>query len=464
MRIERTGAPNSYASKLATPETMSEQSSQSMTDDSNDTECPTCDRVFDTEAGVKQHHYMAHDASIAGVEITCEWCGGTKTKRPSQAKEGRNFCGMDCRDKWMSQHQENKTEVDCHYCGDTFKIHPFRLEQAERHFCPGASCYGDWQSEHRVGKDSPNWDGGTVGVDCEHCGAVFEVEPHREESAKYCSRECSDEAKTIERSPVECVVCGDEFRPRPGEDDRKYCSNDCQGKEFRGENNPRYNRTIVECTNCGRELERIESRVVSVQHHFCNQKCQGEWLSEKPSGEDHPQYNRVERECAGCGESLKVIPARAEYENVYCNKDCVRDKGAVTCEYCGNEFEVRSGRLESVRFCKRECKHNWQKEAYSGDGNPSWAGGYEPYYGPNWEEQRRKAITRDQCRCQWCGDTPLDLGKEPSVHHIKRLGWFQENYDEPEWYEQGNDLDNLITLCPEHHQKVEGWSLRPDTR
>jgi 5-methylcytosine-specific restriction endonuclease McrA len=51
-----------------------------------------------------------------------------------------------------------------------------------------------------------------------------------------------------------------------------------------------------------------------------------------------------------------------------------------------------------------------------GDKNPAWNGGYEPYYGPNWKEQRRKALKRDRNTCQECGATETD--KEHDVHHI----------------------------------------------
>ncbi|MBO4249470.1 HNH endonuclease [Halomicrobium sp. IBSBa] len=73
-------------------------------------------------------------------------------------------------------------------------------------------------------------------------------------------------------------------------------------------------------------------------------------------------------------------------------------------------------------------------------------------YGKNWDEQRRKALSRDRYRCQHCGLTIGDTDSRPQdqlhVHHIVPIRWF----DEPEL---GNHLLNLITLCPQCHRKWE---------
>lgn len=65
-------------------------------------------------------------------------------------------------------------------------------------------------------------------------------------------------------------------------------------------------------------------------------------------------------------------------------------------------------------------------------------------YGPNWPEQRRKALERDGYRCTKCGGK---LGI--AVHHIRkaRLWVVDGKYD----WEKGNDLNNLTTLCGKCH-------------
>lgn len=79
-------------------------------------------------------------------------------------------------------------------------------------------------------------------------------------------------------------------------------------------------------------------------------------------------------------------------------------------------------------------------------------------YGMNWKEQRRRALGRDRFRCQSanCGMTHNEHKEEYDgeglhVHHIVRVRAF----DRPE---DANFLENLITLCDEHHLE---WERNP---
>jgi DEAD/DEAH box helicase domain-containing protein len=67
-------------------------------------------------------------------------------------------------------------------------------------------------------------------------------------------------------------------------------------------------------------------------------------------------------------------------------------------------------------------------------------------YGPDWEVQRNRARQRDGFRCQLCG-APEGARAHP-VHHKTPFRTFSS-------YIQANILDNLITLCPECHRRVE---------
>jgi hypothetical protein len=90
--------------------------------------------------------------------------------------------------------------------------------------------------------------------------------------------------------------------------------------------------------------------------------------------------------------------------------------------------------------------------APTGDENPAWEGGYDPYYGPNWYEQREKARERDGYECRACGLTDeehkANYDCELEMHHIQRAGSFDD-------YEKMNQLDNLLTLCTPCHQTYE---------
>jgi DEAD/DEAH box helicase domain-containing protein len=67
-------------------------------------------------------------------------------------------------------------------------------------------------------------------------------------------------------------------------------------------------------------------------------------------------------------------------------------------------------------------------------------------YGPNWQIQRERARSRDGYRCQVCG--VLEGQRSHHVHHKTPFRMFPS-------FIQANMLDNLITLCPECHRRVE---------
>jgi len=152
------------------------------------------------------------------------------------------------------------------------------------------------------------------------------------------------------------------------------------------------------------------------------------------------------------------------------------------CIVCGKE-SIRKSFLPTMKFCSRKCR--WKDKDYrnkmiesskklnlnptekmlearfrkghtinngkhrsietefkSGELNPHWKGGTEHYRGEDWEEQRKKALERDNSTCQRCGDAT------DTVHHIIP-------YSESE----NNSLDNLISLCKRCHIIVErGYS------
>jgi len=97
----------------------------------------------------------------------------------------------------------------------------------------------------------------------------------------------------------------------------------------------------------------------------------------------------------------------------------------------------------------------------TGEEHWNWKGGHSEYYGPNWEEQRRIVLERDSYKCRGCGESQENIKTELHVHHIRRLKWYKENYDTPEWYEKGNDESNLISLCYHCHPKWEDIPLKP---
>lgn len=246
-------------------------------------------------------------------------------------------------------------------------------------------------------------------------------------------------------------------------------------------------RTRVCCAWCGDDSLELKSQVQDQQNWFCSRSCKHDWQEEHVVGENHHQYERVSVPCDWCGDEIKRKPSVAEVKDrAFCDLECFsewcseerveeqhpRYKGGdqpSECEYCGEEYTVRPAKLEASRFCSYDCLGEWQRdsEAYAGEDNPNWEGGYEPYYGPNWTKQREKALRRDSNTCQDCGLTAEEskskYGQELSVHHRRPFRLHIPEEGEPN-YEKANRLDNLVTLCVACHTKWESLPIQPDIR
>lgn len=78
-------------------------------------------------------------------------------------------------------------------------------------------------------------------------------------------------------------------------------------------------------------------------------------------------------------------------------------------------------------------------------------------YGPNWPEQREKALERDEYVCQSCDrtqdDSMQECGRGLHVHHIIPRRDFRKDGELD--YETANELQNLVSYCPWCHRKHE---------
>jgi len=229
----------------------------------------------------------------------------------------------------------------------------------------------------------------------------------------------------------------------------------------------------VVCDNCGEVTDKKPCRVERSEHDFCSRECSDEYQKVQFQGEGGPNYRGGgEYTCIVCGSVESTTPSEAESRK-YCSQECMgkdfsdRMSGdsnpmwnggldQITCEWCGDTAEFVPAEAEVRRFCSDGCYKSWlseerKGEAWVGEDNPAWAGGQERhrFYGPNWEEQREKALERDGRRCRICKHD-----EDLNVHHKVPLRNFDR--DRPRWHERANSLDNLITLCRSCHSRVHG--------
>ncbi len=82
-------------------------------------------------------------------------------------------------------------------------------------------------------------------------------------------------------------------------------------------------------------------------------------------------------------------------------------------------------------------------------------------YGPNWTQQRRRALERDGYRCRTCGALGYQSAAEEEkgallhVHHIRPFRDYGYVPGSNENYRVANQLENLATLCPSCHRRAE---------
>ena len=284
----------------------------------------------------------------------------------------------------------------------------------------------------------------------------------------------NDRSLTLEeRVQFKCEGCGSTQQLTPDEAERrKFCSYECksewQSEAYSGEDSPNWVENVsVECSVCGTTEERNPSQVNDT--NFCSVSCEAKWKSENRAGENHPNWNGgdVSVECTWCGDNLSRPKWQASgYEHHFCNNDCrgsyyssnpseLHEKERVTvfCEWCGNDKNVIHYYAErnERHFCNRKCRGKWRSENIIGESHPNWKGGYEPYYGTNWDQKRREAMERDEYQCALCGLTDEASkqihGRELDVHHVIRLNDFENPV-------HANVVSNLLTVCILCHQRV----------
>lgn len=99
-----------------------------------------------------------------------------------------------------------------------------------------------------------------------------------------------------------------------------------------------------------------------------------------------------------------------------------------------------------MRTCLKGLKSSFSSRKYK-DGRRAVV--VRNGYGPNWREQKLKALERDEYKCTKCGGK---LGI--SVHHRRKIRMYV--VDGVLDYLAANDLDNLTTLCNKCHKRADG--------
>lgn len=240
-------------------------------------ECPTCGKDdFKTTRGMRHHHSVVHGEKLVEYEYECQECGDNFEGHPNNKNK---YCSRECMSKCY------KGE----FVGKRFK------------------------SENNNGEEHPRYQE-RVQKSCPVCNEEFTVT--QSETSKYCSRECSDKGRLVDRKRIECFNCSKHFKVREGSN-RKYCSSDCAVEN-------REKKVVKECKNCGEDVVTIPS----VNRIFCSRQCRGE----AHTGENSPHWK-------GGWESY--------YGSTWTRnlKESIRKRDNKQCQYCSKNQKDHWRRL-----------------------------------------------------------------------------------------------------------------------
>jgi hypothetical protein len=181
-----------------------------------------------------------------------------------------------------------------------------------------------------------------------------------------------------------------------------------------------------------------------------------------------------ESSCVDCGSNFEYYPSNKKghycsdcVDNSWGSENLVHESGAkntnwkggkkdANCSWCNKEIKVNRWKYKKYNnhFCSKDCEGRFREIDFSGSGNPRYIDGNsrQREYGTGWRRARDKALERDGYQCVVCGKGKEELERNPAVHHREPVRNFKNSTD-------AHYLDNLVCLCPKHHQMAEAGNI-----
>lgn len=184
------------------------------------------------------------------VQIECDWCQ-EEYETYEYKITNNNFCSKQC---YLDFQKKDNVELTCSWCGSTKTVpqsHPSARNSSNdeyeimNNFCD-KECESNFKSTHWTGEDHPNWNGGNVESICEECGDVYTVKPSELDETRFCSQGCLAEHQSVDLIDLNCDMCGDHIERKPHQirGDSTFCSDKCfsgwLSDEQSGSGNPQW--------------------------------------------------------------------------------------------------------------------------------------------------------------------------------------------------------------------------------
>jgi len=250
-----------------------------------------------------------------------------------------------------------------------------------------------------------------------------------------------------------CERCGKEYYSN--KENGKYCSVEC-----------RYIRVLTNCSNCGKEVSVIESKLKYHKNHFCNSSCNKEFKA-KNSKKGKP----IKKVCINCGNDTWTSLYHESINKTgqfYCCRKCrgeykAKEAGSKIVKWtcCEKEVYKRGYLIQSneYNFCSVKCRIFFDKyirEHPKGSDSPLWTGGSDILScvrglskNLDW---RLSIYKRDNHVCKKCGNKGIE------AHHIKPISVIVKEYSITSTEQALQclelwDSNNGILLCKPCHKK-----------
>lgn len=247
-------------------------------------------------------------------------------------------------------------ECNCIQCGKIFEVNPYKKDTAK--FC-SRKC----QWEYKKGKPKGEW----ITKICPSCGKEFIT--LKSKNKKYCSQKCNHE-RNENYTIYNCDICGKEMRIKKslyqelldGKRKTITCSYECAAKtKLTGHD--------VTCDNCGKIFYRRQYHIDRQKHKFCSLECQMDY--------QHKEKFEI-RKCQICGkefECSKISIQRfcsnkcnSEWQKTIVGENNPAFKSVkIPCTYCGKDHYVKPYKLsiQEYFFCNEKCRQDWYANVYS---------------------------------------------------------------------------------------------------
>lgn len=122
-------------------------------------------------------------------------------------------------------------------------------------------------------------------VICTNCGKKFmrKLSHVKRHFNQFCSVDCEFEFFHKQRTEQRiCEICFNNFVV-PKSSKQRFCSTQCQNKwqtTIYGEKHHKFNRKIVKCECCSKDISIKQYKIKNGQHNFCSKLCRQKWFAD----------------------------------------------------------------------------------------------------------------------------------------------------------------------------------------